>query len=393
MTKVRVSLVAVASVCALMAACAGGSSGTGTAGTSGGGTTGSGVAGQTGTGGTGTAGTGVAGSGTAGTSATGTAGTTGSTGTAGTTGAAGGGSAGTTGTAGTTATAGTTGTAGAGSAGTTGSAGASGTTGGGNGGRGGTGTGGGSAGAGGRGGTTGTGGTAGASATGFFSDGFESGTVGQQPAGWNNFIAYIGNGQNPNGSTLALVDSTRAHTGTKSVHFHGGGQPAQLTKTLPTGTNKLYARAWIWFTRQLGMNPGANHETLLGIRKAVGSANDEVRFGEIKGVIGTNEVPTDNISPKMAQWGMGPVVATGGWRCIEVAFIGDQPQNTLTAWADTVMVHSITAPDQWQNGNMPMNWLNGKFVEFIMGWQSFSGIDTDLWIDDVVLSTSPIGCN
>jgi hypothetical protein len=28
-----------------------------------------------------------------------------------------------------------------------------------------------------------------------------------------------------------------------------------------------------------------------------------------------------------------------------------------------------------------------------MGWQSFSGIDTDLWIDDVVLSNSPIGCN
>jgi len=217
--------------------------------------------------------------------------------------------------------------------------------------------------------------------------------VGMQPSGWNNFIAYIGNGMNPNGQTLALVDATRAHSGTKSVHIHGGQQPAQLTKTLPSGTNKLYARAWIWFTRQLGMNPGANHETLLGIRKAVGSANDEVRFGEIKGVIGTNEVPTDNISPKMAQWGMGPVVATNGWRCIEVAFIGDQAQNTLTAWADGVMVHSITAPDQWQNGNMPMNWLNGKFVEFIMGWQSFSGIDTDLWIDDVVLSTSPIGCN
>ena len=214
-----------------------------------------------------------------------------------------------------------------------------------------------------------------------------------QPAGWDNFIAYIAKGANPNGTTLALVDSTRAHSGTKSVKVHGGQQPAQLTRPLPTGTNKLYARAWIWFTRQLGMNPGANHETLLGIRKAVGSANDEVRFGEIKGVIGTNEVPSDNISPKMAQWGMGPVVAPNGWRCIEVAFLADQAQHTLTAWADGVMVHAITAPDQWQNGNLPANWMNGKFVEFIMGWQSFSGVDTDLWIDDVVLSTSPIGCN
>jgi len=141
------------------------------------------------------------------------------------------------------------------------------------------------------------------------------------------------------------------------------------------------------------MNPGANHETLIGIRKLPGQANDEVRFGEIKGVIGTNEVPSDNISPKMAQWGMGPVVAPGGWRCIEVAFLADQPQHTLYAWADGTMVHSVTAPDQWQNGTLPANWLNGKFVEVIMGWQSFSGIDTDLWIDDVVLSNSPVGCN
>jgi hypothetical protein len=369
MSNFRVSLWAVASVCALVTACAGGSSGSGTAGTSG-----SGTAGTTGSAGT--------------TASAGTTGSAGTTAAAGTTGAAGTtAAAGTTGAAGTTAAAGRGGTTGA--AGTTGSAGAQGTAGTtGVAGRGGT------TGAGGRGGTTGTGGGGGSSATGFFSDGFESGTVGMQPAGWNNFIAYIGNGQNPNNGTLALVDSTRAHTGTKSVHFHGGGQPAQLTRALPNGTNKLYARAWIWFTRQLGMNPGANHETLIGLRRGVGSANDEVRFGEIKGVIGTNVVPGDNISPLMAQWGMGPVVAPGGWRCIEVAFLADQAQHTLTAWADGVMVHAITAPDQWQNDpKLPMNWLQGRFVEFIMGWQSFSSIDTDLWIDDVVLSNSPIGCN
>jgi Cip1-like, core domain len=386
MSNFRVSLSAVACACALLSACAGGPGGTGTAGSSGGGAAGTGTAGN------GAAGTGVAGNGAAG---NGVAGTTGLGGTGG--GVAGSGVAGTLGTAGTTGSAGTGGTAGGsgGSAGSVGTAGTGGTVGtAGNGGRGGA-----SAGAGGRGGGGGVGagggatGAGGSTSTGFFSDNFESGTVGMQPSGWNNFIAYVANSANPNGTTLALVDSTRAHSGTKSVHFHGGQSPTQLTRALPSGTTKLYVRAWIWFTRQLGMNPGANHETLIGIRKLPGQANDEVRFGEIKGVIGTNEVPTDNISPKMAQWGLGPVVAPGGWRCIEVAFLADQPQHTLTAWADSVMVHSITAPDQWQNGNMPMNWLNGKFVEVIMGWQSFSGIDTDLWIDDVVLSNAPIGCN
>src|SRR4029077_18422219 len=102
----------------------------------------------------------------------------------------------------------------------------------------------GAAGAGGRGGAAGSAGSGGSSSTGFFSDNFESGTVGMQPAGWNNFIAYQANTANPSGTTLALVDTAHAHSGTKSVHFHGGQSPVQLTRALPTGTNKLYVRAW-----------------------------------------------------------------------------------------------------------------------------------------------------
>jgi hypothetical protein len=214
-----------------------------------------------------------------------------------------------------------------------------------------------------------------------------------KPAGWDTFVAWTKNGANPQGNTLALVDTTRAHGGSKSVHFRGGGEPAMITRPLPTGTNRLHVRAWVYLTRQLGMNPGANHETLIGIRRLSGEANDEVRFGEIKGVIGTNEVPSDNISPRMDRWGMGPVVAANRWACIEVAFLADQAQHTLLAWADGVMVHSITAPDQWQNGALPANWMNGKFVEAIFGWHSFSGVNTEVWMDDLALGTDRIGCN
>jgi hypothetical protein len=255
----------------------------------------------------------------------------------------------------------------------------------------------GSMGSGGRGGATGTGGTAGAAGASvkpFLTEDFESGTPGKQPAGWDNFLSYQKNVVNPQGDgTLALVDTTQHHGGKNSVHFHGGGSPAMLTRPLPPGTNRLYVRAYVYMTRQLGMNPGANHETLIGIRKATGSANDEVRFGEIKGVIGTNEVPSDNIAPKMDQWGKGPVVAANQWACIEVAFLADQPQHLLYAWAEGVLVHSITTGDQWQNGAMPMNWMNGKFVEVIVGWQSFSNANIDLWIDDLALGTDRIGCN
>jgi hypothetical protein len=228
----------------------------------------------------------------------------------------------------------------------------------------------------------------------FLTEDFESGTAGMPLAGWDNFIAWVKNGTNPQGDTLALVDGTRGHAGSsKSIHFHGGANPAMITRPLPAGTNKLYVRVWVYMSRKLGMNPGANHETLIGIRKTSGSASDEVRFGEIKGVIGTNEVPTDNISPRMPEWGLGPVVPANQWACIEVAFIADQPQHVLYAWADGVMVHAITAGDQWQNGAMPANWMNGKFVEVILGWHSFSSANIDVWMDDLALGTDRIGCN
>ena len=163
---------------------------------------------------------------------------------------------------------------------------------------------------------------------------------------------------------------------------------------LPAGTNRLFVRAMVFLEVQLGNNPSpsANHETLICIRGTPGGANDEIRFGEIKGAIGTNEVPSDNISPQMDQWNGGPSVSPNEWHCFEVDFLGDQPQNELHARVDGQEVHAVTAPDQWQNGMLPANWMNGKFDEVIFGWHSFSNVQTNVWMDDIVLSTQAIGC-
>ena len=105
-----------------------------------------------------------------------------------------------------------------------------------------------------------------------------------------------------------------------------------ITRALPANTNKLYVRAWFYMSRKLGMNPGANHETLIGLRRISGDAGNEIRFGEAKGAIGFNMVPGDGLVPKEPLWGMGPVVPANEWACIEVAFLGDQPQHTAYAW-------------------------------------------------------------
>jgi len=56
------------------------------------------------------------------------------------------------------------------------------------------------------------------------------------------------------------------------------------------------------------------------------------------------------------------------------------------------MIFSVTAPDQWEHGGAGATFLTGKLGHAALGWHSFSGVETDLWIDDVVLSAAPIGC-
>lgn len=352
------------------------SGGTGGSGALGGGS-GTGTTGGTGAGGAGTGGT-LGGAGTLG------AGTGGSAGTnvGGSAGTSTGGSAGTSTSSGGTSQAGQGGSAGSGAA--AGSA---------------------TAGGGGSGGSAGSG-----TGTGFFSDDFEADTVGMQPAGWDNFIGYVKNGSNPSGTTLALVDDKHVHGGTKAVHFHGDSNPAQLAKALMSGTNKLYVRVWVYMTRQLGQTTdmSANHESLIVLRGKSGDASNEIRFGEIKGAVGVNEVPSDNIFPADDHWHVatGPVVPANTWSCLEVGFLADSSPNSLvsslggTTLLDvTDLTHHMSGtPGGWENNTEPADWLAQKFMgmpaEIVIGWQSFSNAENDVWMDDLVLGNAPIGgCN
>jgi hypothetical protein len=229
----------------------------------------------------------------------------------------------------------------------------------------------------------------GAPANAILSADFESDEAGKQPAGWHNFIAYNIDAMNPQSGLQAIVDATKPHGGKNSLHVKSNGGPAFLTMPLPANLNKLYVRGYFYMTRQLGQNPGANHETLFGIRK---DKDTEIRFGEIKGVLGVNEVPSDNITPKMDQWGKGPLIPANKWVCIEGAFIGDKAQHEVHGWADGTEVITVTSGDQWQNGVEPATFLNGYWKEFMIGWQSFSSASNELWIDDLVLSPTRVNC-
>jgi hypothetical protein len=326
-------------------------------------------------------------------------------GTGGSLGTGGSSTGGTTGTGGIVSTGGTTGTGGSISTG-----GSSGVTGGVTG-TGGTGTGGASGGSGGSagkggstgtGGSSGTGGAAGAGATTFFTDDFESDTTGKQPAGFDNLINYNYKTTNPqtDGSGSAVVDSMHTHNGSKlAVHFsaQGGSLMTLLERPLPTGTNHLYVRAYFYLMSSIGNEPAStsdNHETLLALSANPANADSQIRFGQIKGAIGTNWVPSDDIAPIVADWNMGAVISGGTWHCIEVEFAGNAAYNSLYAYSDGTLVHSITSGADWAHNPEPANWMNGLFTDVVFGWQSFSSMKNDVWMDDLAMSsTGRIGCN
>lgn len=227
-----------------------------------------------------------------------------------------------------------------------------------------------------------------------FKEDFEAADNDTVPAGWNSFVAYVVDMNNtPGGTAFALADSSKAHAGTKALHIKGGQQPAMLTRPLPDGTNRIYMRAHIWLTNKMGaIAEGNNHETLIGVRGTPGGANDEVRFGQIKGVLGTNEVPSDDIAPTQESWGKGPEIAAGTWNCIEVAFLGDGTNHEVHAWNNNTEVHVVDDPSDWNNKVLGPTFLDGKFKEFIIGWHSFSNYDNEIWVDDIVVATERVGC-
>lgn len=223
-----------------------------------------------------------------------------------------------------------------------------------------------------------------------FQENFENTALNAQPANWDNFLAWNYNTSNqPGASTFALVDSAKAYSGSKSIHFKGS--LAQIVRKLPAGTNHLHIRAYVNMSKKLGNDPTDNHEHIMGIKKTQ-DANNEIRVGQIKGVLGTNEVPSDNIAPKMDKWYGGTELSPNKWYCVETAMYGDTAYNQLHMWVDGKLVHSITSANDWNNGALPANWLSDKFNYVMFGFHSFSGNTADVWMDDIVVSTQPIGC-
>ena len=223
------------------------------------------------------------------------------------------------------------------------------------------------------------------------------------PAGWETYTSYNANQSNAN--QVVYVDSTRAYSGSKSLRVKGAtsGQ-SQIIKKLPSGLKTAYLRAWVYMSVSMGnepenRNPPPNHDGVMGVKIDKGgdrafSHAEELRVGTGKGHLGYSLTADskDAISPEYEKWFSGPATPVNQWYCIEASVDATKAYDETEFWVDGVLVQSATSQEDW---HAPVNadWAENILGYAFFGWDSHSQRSADLWMDDIVVSGEPIGCN
>jgi len=238
-------------------------------------------------------------------------------------------------------------------------------------------------------------------ATALFCDDFEDDALGQFPgAPWQN--------QTGSGATVR-VDGMQAFSGTHAVHVNS---PAGAYRRgyfslqngsgiFPGAAREMFGREMIW----LDATPNATvHWTIIQAegRAANGTHDIYYRYGGQQqggaGLMASYEtnmgVSTDCYSHSATR------IPTQAWACVEWRF--SVANNEMQIWLngrELSDLHVIDRPTTAGSGCLG-NGQNGEwlappaFSTLHLGWEQYQqhSNDTNLWVDDVVVSTQRVGC-
>jgi len=232
----------------------------------------------------------------------------------------------------------------------------------------------------------------------------------------DDFESYpLGVSLAPNWTTQVVggqvqIDTSRPFRGAKGVHLtttlspanepartNGGPlRAATLIKEgpplFPLPGNAFFGRAMIWLTQ---MPPGGVHFSNV---EALGRLPDGTlaKYGEggmyQKLLAGYTvrpatelDLPTVDCS-KSATTGL----PEGRWVCLEWQFDGGTDE--MHEWLDGVLQTGVDVVQQ--AGGCAVPWTAPIFSKLYLGWRHAqpSSIDTEMWLDDVVLDTTRVGC-
>jgi hypothetical protein len=205
---------------------------------------------------------------------------------------------------------------------------------------------------------------------------------------------------NPNcsGTGTAAITTAQAHSGAKSLEIDGHGTYcnhvfASDATDLATGAPTWYVRFWMKHTTPLP----TDHTTFLAMNDSA-HGNTDLRLGAQNGALMWNRQTDDATLPDQSSVGVAQsvVLPTGAWECLEFSVDGTTGQ--IHTWYNGSPVPGLTE-DGVSTPNTDDQWLAGagaswrpQLTDLKLGWENYSSGEDTLWFDDVVLSTSRIGC-
>lgn len=223
--------------------------------------------------------------------------------------------------------------------------------------------------------------------TALFCEDFESFTGGSATSA--RWTQDLGNG------TLA-VDGEHAR-GARALHVHtmSNGRAFLRIPFAPPG-NSHFGRMFLWVT-QFPTAPDWAHYTLVELTgtgssarvRPVGGQYVPPRSGAFWGIGSDGDATGD-----WTDWRTSAPSVSGRWVCVEWEM--DASRNFIRLTLDGVADDALTV-DTTRHGGNPVDFVFPTFDNIKIGWQLYQGGTTppefDLWIDDLVLDTTRVGCD
>lgn len=235
-----------------------------------------------------------------------------------------------------------------------------------------------------------------------FQDNFESYTAGAPPS-----APWIGhfNGNPAELVTYVSISTERANSGAQALNVDTQMPAAFAYMAVPEAAAtapKVYIRLFIHASNGVGVTPNGHSDLIkLGSYftgndgQPISGQGDSsaIKYGEANGAIGMNLLQYgDAIFPRQ-EMNDDPIPA-GAWHCVEILFDRSIANHAIVTSLDGAVISTMASDsERWQNGPAPADWLAPAFeAQMGLGWQPFSAMGNDIFFDDLVISTKPVGC-
>jgi cytochrome c553 len=200
------------------------------------------------------------------------------------------------------------------------------------------------------------------------------------------------------GNASVSIDGTHAR-GNKALHLSttdSGMAFLVPTKFSPPG-NSFYGRMWIWVDA-FPTKPDYAHFTMveasgadsgtkvraIGGQYIPGQGNGSALWG-----VGSDGGPTGD----WTSWQTTTPTAGSKWTCMEWQM--DATDNAVNVWIDGVAKPELSVSTK-KHGNGSSDFIFPTFNKIRLGWQLYQGGATppkyNIWLDDLTLSSSRVGC-